>query len=143
MKSIVSFHHIGYAVQDIEITAKMYIEAGWVLSEVYIETIQNSKIAFLSRDKFPLIELVAPIDDTSPIVQTINKSGVTPYHICYEVDDIEEAVEDFWEAGHFIPLFEPVASNAMEDRKICYLYNKDIGLIELVEMKKCPNEKTN
>jgi len=136
MKHVVSFHHIGYAVQDIEVTAKIYQEAGWILSEVFIEHIQNCKIAFLSRHKFPLIELVAPIDTTSPINQTINKSGVTPYHICYEVNNIEEAIIEFSEACQFIPLFEPVASNAMGNCKICYLYNKDIGLVELVETKR-------
>jgi methylmalonyl-CoA/ethylmalonyl-CoA epimerase len=33
----------------------------------------------------------------------------------------------------FIQLFNPVPAIALNNRKICYLFNKDVGLIELVE----------
>lgn len=60
--------------------------------------------------------------------------GCTTYHVCYVVDDIEEAVEDLYDEG-FKPLFEPVGSVAMNNRKICYLFHLHIGLIELVSEK--------
>jgi len=134
MKLFISVHHIGYAVHDIEKTAEYYINADWLLSEIIIEKVQNVKIAYLSKEGFPLIELVAPIDENSPIVKTLEKSGVTPYHVCYEVDDIDETIEALYE-DHFMPLFEPVESVDMENRKICYLYNLNVGLIEIVSKK--------
>jgi methylmalonyl-CoA/ethylmalonyl-CoA epimerase len=134
MKLFISVHHIGYAVHDIEKTAEYYINADWLLSEIIIEKVQNVKIAYLSKEGFPLIELVAPIDENSPIVKTLEKSGVTPYHVCYEVDDIDETIEALYE-DHFMPLFEPIESTAMENRKICYLYNLNVGLIEIVNKK--------
>ncbi len=88
------FHHIGYAVNDIYTTADYYIKAGWDLSIQVIDKNQNTKIAFLTKVNFPLIELVAPVDEKSPIVKTLDKMGVTPYHVCYEVDDIYLAVSD-------------------------------------------------
>ncbi len=125
------FHHIGYAVNDIDTTADYYIKAGWGLSIQVIDKNQNTKIAFLTKSNFPLIELVSPVDDKSPIVKTLDKMGVTPYHVCYEVDDIYLAVSDL-RKKRFIPLFDPIEAIALGNRKICYLFNKDVGLIELL-----------
>jgi methylmalonyl-CoA/ethylmalonyl-CoA epimerase len=125
------FHHIGYAVQDIMLTAEFYLSSGWELSDIYNDLIQNTRIAFLKREQFPLIELVAPIDDKSPVVNTLDKSGVSPYHICYEVDDITSAILEL-RKKKFIALFKPVPAIALDNKLICYLYNKSVGLIELV-----------
>jgi methylmalonyl-CoA/ethylmalonyl-CoA epimerase len=48
-----NFHHIGYAVHDIAATAEYYVKAGWKLSDVQIDSLQNAKIAFLSKDGLP------------------------------------------------------------------------------------------
>ena len=59
------------------------------------------------------------------------KRGVTPYHTCYEVDDVdseyEQLIQEDWTA-----LFKPVAAPAFGNRKICYFWNSEIGFIELV-----------
>jgi methylmalonyl-CoA/ethylmalonyl-CoA epimerase len=126
-----NFHHIGYAVNDISITAEYYVRGGWVLSDVYIDLTQNAKIAFLFKDDFPLIELVAPINENSPVIKTLDKMGVTSYHICYEVDNIEQSIKTLKEL-HFVLLSKPVDAIALENRKICYLYHSHIGLVELL-----------
>lgn len=133
MRHLKSVNHIGYAVKDISITAKPYVEAGWTLSEVFEERVQNTKIAFLEKDNFPTIELVSPLNESkSPVDNILSNSGVAPYHICYNVDDIEQAVEDLYEEN-FKPLFMPVESIAMNNHRICYLHHMNLGLIELVE----------
>ena len=114
------FHHIGYAVKDIERTAKYYTATGWQLSEVYTDTIQNTYIAFLTREGFPMIELVAPIDETSPICNTLKKVGNATYHVCYSVPDLNTAVVEL-RAQRFMPLFKPVEAVAIDNKKICYL----------------------
>lgn len=132
MKTLSKIDHIGYAVNDIKITAELYIKGGWKLSEIFEENIQNTKIAFLTKEGFPTIELVSPLEGPSPIDNLLKNGGVVPYHICYEVDNIMESVEELYEEG-FKPLFMPVKSVAMENREICYLYNINIGTIELVQ----------
>lgn len=134
MKHIIKFDHIGYAVKDIIETAAMYKESGYSLSDVFEERVQNAKIAFLTREGFPTIELVAPLEGKSPVDSFLDKIGVMPYHMCYEVDDIDSAVEDLYEEG-FVPLFMPVESVAMNNRKICYLFNSKTGYIEIVNSK--------
>ena len=123
--------HIGYAVRDIEKTAQAYIAGGWTLSEVFEEKVQNARIAFLTKPGMLKIELVSPLQGQSPVDRVLETQGVAPYHICYVVEDIMKAVEDLYEEG-FRPLFMPVESVAMENRKICYLYHLDVGPIELV-----------
>lgn len=131
MKHLIKLDHIGYAVKDINATAQIYINGGWVLSNIFEEKVQNANIAFLTKDGFPTIELVAPLEGKSPVDGFLQKVGVSPYHICYEVDDIDEAVENLFDEG-FVPLFMPVESTAMENRRICYLFNAKTGYIELV-----------
>lgn len=128
------FHHLGYAVKDIKRTARYYQKAGWILSDITLDSIQNTYIAFLTKEGMPKYELVAPVDDKSPIVKTLEKSGNTPYHVCYSVDDIEKAVGDL-KALHFVPLFNPVPAVAIDNELICYLYNPYVGLIEIVQEK--------
>lgn len=135
MKHLLKVDHIGYAVNSIEETSKHYVQAGWDMSEIYEEDVQHVRIAFLMKEGFPKIELVSSLvegDESSPVKNILKTRGVSPYHICYEVKDIMTAVEDLYEEG-FRPLFLPVESVAMENRKICYLYNAEVGTIELVE----------
>lgn len=133
MKHLKSVNHVGYAVKDILHTAQHYLDAGWSISKIYDEQIQNTKIAFLKKKGFPTIELVSPLNNSkSPVDNLIANNGISPYHICYDVDDIDQAVEDLYEED-FKPLFMPVPSIAMDNHKICYLYHLDVGLIELVE----------
>lgn len=131
MKHFLSIDHIGYAVKDINDTAKLYTDAGWTLSPVFIEKVQNTKIAFLTKHGFTTIELVSPLEGASPIDNFLNTGGIQPYHICYVVDNVMDAVEDLHKEN-FMPLFWPIESTAMDNRIICYLYNKDVGLIEIV-----------
>ena len=128
------FHHIGYAVKDINKVARYYEKAGWVLSETTLDLIQNTYIAFLTKEGMPKYELVAPVNENSPVVKTLEKSGNSTYHVCYAVEDIKLAIADLKKL-HFVPLFNPVPAIGIDNALICYLYNPYVGLIEIVEEK--------
>lgn len=134
MRHFRSIDHIGYAVRDIEKTALYYVAAWWNLSEIMEEKVQHTKIAFLKKEGFQRIELVSPLGDgiPSPVDNVLQKNGCTTYHVCYTVDNINDAVDELYDEG-FKPLFEPVESIAMEGKKICYLFHLHVGLIEIVE----------
>lgn len=132
MLSSFKFHHIGIAVFNIDITAKYYVDAGYIKSPTIVDPIQNIQICFLSKDGMPILELLAPVDINSPVNKTLDKMGVSPYHNCYEVKDIKQAIREL-KKKKFIPLSSPVNACAMNDKAICFLFNKDVGLIELVE----------
>ena len=131
------YHHIGIAVFNIEETAPFYIMQGYSKSQTVYDPIQNVNICFLfylnnGGGQMPMIELIEPIDETSPVYKILQKSGVTPYHICYEVENISDTITEL-KREKFIPLSKPVEAVAMSNKKVCFLFNKNIGLIELVE----------
>jgi methylmalonyl-CoA/ethylmalonyl-CoA epimerase len=127
-----TFHHIGIATHSIKNTAQYYIDAGYSMSEIVYEPIQNVYITFLEKSLMPRIELLEPGSDKSPVSKIIEKSGVSPYHICYSVENIEQAITGL-RKKRFLPLSQPVKSVAIDGKNICFLYNKEVGLIELVE----------
>ena len=126
------FHHIGVATNNIALTAQQYSIFGYELSsETIFDPIQNVYIAFMEKEGSPRVELVAPVNENSPILNTINKNGTIPYHFCYEVDNIEEEVKKMKKLK-FILISKIVPAVAFENRLVCFLYNKDAGLIELL-----------
>ena len=76
--------------------------------------------------------MVQPVDKNSPVCGTLKKVGVSPYHFCYEVNDLLKTLEELEKQGFKI-LVEPVEAIAFNNRKICFLYHIDVGLIELLE----------
>lgn len=126
------FHHIGIAVFNISATAQYYLDAGYVKTDSVVDPIQNIEICFLLKDDMPTVELLSTIDGKSPVNRILKTAGVSPYHICYLVTNIEDAVKRL-KNKCFILVSKPVEACALENRRVCFLYNKDVGLIELLE----------
>lgn len=126
------FHHIGVAVKDISATAAVYVAGGYKQSETVFDPEQNVNICWLRKEGMPVVELLEPTDETSPVNKTLQKNGVTPYHTCYMVDDIELAVRELRKLKYVI-VSKPVEAVAIHCCRVCFLYHKNVGLIELVE----------
>ena len=132
MLESMKFHHIGVAVKSIDATAAVYEGAGYRMSDIVLDPIQNVNICWLTKDGAPIVELLAPVDETSPVCKTLEKNGVTPYHCCYLVENIDEAVKEL-RKKRYVQTSKPEPAVAFCGSKVCFLYNKDVGLIELVE----------
>lgn len=132
------FHHIGVAVKDIEKTADVYVQGGYKQSETTFDPVQNVNICWLTKEGMPTVELLAPVDKSSPVCKTLEKNGVTPYHTCYIVEDIEQAISDLRKMK-YVAVSKAEAAPAISNCKVAFLYNKNVGLIEIVE---APAEKT-
>ena len=126
------FHHIGYVTDSIGQTSSFYLQAGYQATAVIEDPIQRVLVQFLTNEGFPRIELIQPIDENSSVNKILKKNGVAPYHVCYEVDDIDKSFDELVEGQAYIPLFRPVEAIALDNRLICYLYKKEVGFIELV-----------
>lgn len=132
MDTKVDFHHIGVACKDINATSIMYESLGYQRGEIIHDPLQDVNICFLTHPTMPLVELLSPADDNSPIIQILNKVGTTPYHTCYVVDNLEEAIKAFRKQKYVI-VAKPKNACAIENRRVTFLYNPQMGLIELVE----------
>lgn len=127
------FHHIGVAVKDLNATASVYEQGGYKRSQSVFDPVQNVNICWLTRDGAPIVELLAPVDEKSPVNKTLEKVGVSPYHCCYVVDNLEEAVSEL-RKQRYIVVSNPAQAVAFCGSRVCFLFNKNIGLIELVEL---------
>lgn len=132
MDSELVFHHIGIACRDIDKTREFYLGLGYTASPVVDDPLQHVRICFLDKEGAPRLELLEPLDDQSPVARTLATAGVTPYHFCYEVRNIDEAIAAL-RTKRFLLVSGPVPACALGDRRIAFLYNKNNGLIELVE----------
>lgn len=126
------FHHIGVAVKDIDKTAAMYVGGGYQKSEPIFDPVQNVNICWLTKDGMPTVELLAPVDETSPVSKILEKNGVTPYHTCYVVDDIEQAIVALRQQKYVL-VSKPVEAVAIHNSKVAFLHHRQVGLIEIVE----------
>ena len=125
-------HHVGYLVKKKNQAMRAFLGLGYVIAQDWVrDELRGIDIAFVTKDGLA-VELVCPYRDDSDVSGLITRLKNSPYHICYVVEDIWTALEDLHQEG-FMPLFMPVASVAMDNKQICYLYNKSVGLIEIVE----------
>jgi methylmalonyl-CoA/ethylmalonyl-CoA epimerase len=123
--------HVGYLTGCIPETAKAFESLGYVAGDIINDDHQQTKICFLRKENETNIELVEPYEDNKTMQKMFAKRGVTPYHVCYEVDDID-AEYDNMIANNWTALFKPVEAPAFDNRKICYFWNSEIGFVELV-----------
>ena len=126
------FHHIGIAVYSFEKVMPFYLSQGYTIDIELFDPEQNVEVCVLRHRTAPCIELLAPHDEKSPINNILKKTGVTPYHICYEVEDMEECVT-YLKNERFLPVSKPKVSNAFNNHLVCFLIKKDVGLIEIIE----------
>ena len=132
MLESMKFHHIGMAVKSIDATAAIYEDGGYRMSEIIFDPIQNVDICWLTKEGAPTVELLAPVDETSPVNKTLEKVGVSPYHCCYVVDSLEDACAEL-RKQKYIMVSKPAEAVAFCGSRVCFLFNKNVGLIELVE----------
>lgn len=132
MLETMKFHHIGVAVKSIDKTAAVYVAGGYIHSVTTFDPVQNVNVCWLTKDGMPVVELLEPVDETSPVCKILEKNGVVPYHTCYIVEDIEQAVIDLRKMKYVV-VSKPVEAPAIRNCKVCFLFNKNVGLIELVE----------
>ena len=125
-------NHIGYLTNDIAKTAEQFEYLGFsVVGGVICDSTQKTRLCFLHKEGETDIELVEPFVENEPMLKMLKKRGVSPYHICYEVDDVEKVFDELHEK-EWLPLFTPVPAPAFDNRLICYMFKPEIGYVEFV-----------
>lgn len=129
---ITGVNHIGVAVRDYKSTASFYEALGYKEIVGGYDPYQNVYGYFYEAANMPTIELLAPYDEKSPINKILEKNGVTPYHLCYNINcSIEEAVREL-KTERFMVISKPSYSDNLKGR-VCFLFHKEVGIIELFE----------
>lgn len=132
---ITKVNHIGIATKDYKETAAFYEAVGYNETVGGYDPYQNVYGYFYKAEGKPTIELLSPYDEKSPINNILEKNGVTPYHLCYEINcTIEEAVKEM-KADKFMMISRPTHSDNLKGR-VCFLFHKNVGVVELLEYEK-------
>lgn len=125
-------HHIGYAVTDIRLTSAQFAHHGYQADSILYEEDLNVELCYLHKPNSVTIELVHQHQTDSLESELIQKSGVMPYHLCYEVTDFEATYLEMENLG-YTPLFIPIPVRVLGNKRICYFHHPDMGYIELLE----------
>ncbi|MBZ4643807.1 MAG: methylmalonyl-CoA epimerase [Deferribacteraceae bacterium] len=84
--------HIGIAVKSLDEAVSFYETMG--IKPYHYEEVdsQKVKVAFIKVGESN-IELLEPTSEESPIFKYIEKKGEGIHHICYDVEDVDKALE--------------------------------------------------
>ncbi len=125
-------HHVGYLAKNIEKTRKKFLELGYeVESPVKYDEIRKIDIEFLVNGDYR-VELIEPKSEESPMYPLLKRFKNAPYHFCYEVEDLDAAVCELSDKGYTV-IQEPEIAPCIEGRRVVFLNNISMGILELVE----------
>lgn len=136
-------HHTGFVVASIAAVGDSFCRAvgGSSLSEIWHDPLQRVRVSFIypSHAGDPSIELVEPADPSSPVQKFLDRSGGL-HHLCYEVDNIDEAVLGASARG-LVMIHRPRPAVAFGGRRIAWFHTREKLLIEYLE-RDCRKEDT-
>ena len=125
--------HIGIAVRSID-EARGYYEKvlGLICEGIEVVESQKVRIAFLPVGE-TRVELLEGTSEESPITKFVAKRGEGINHLCFEVPDIQKALDALKEKGFRLINENPVPG--AHGTKVAFLHPKSASgvLMELVE----------
>lgn len=126
-------HHYGLATKSIKKSVEAFTSIGYkCCSDIIYDPLQGVNLLFLKNQNDHLIELVEPAQVDNPVSTILTKSGSSIYHICYEVENLDIKIDEL-KNRRFVQIIPPTPAIAFDGRRICFLYNSNLGLIELLE----------
>lgn len=124
-------HHIGYLVKNINKSIKEFENLGYIGNIITRDEIRGIDICFMKNNNY-VVELISPFCETSTVSGLMKKYKNSPYHICYISDNLEKDIQQLSSNG-YTQIDNPTIAPAIDNRKVVFLMNINIGLIELVE----------
>ncbi|MBP9853333.1 MAG: VOC family protein [Candidatus Omnitrophica bacterium] len=122
------FHHIGIICKDIdaELRALRKIHLVNHESAVIYDELQDANLCIINVDDGTNLELIS-----GPKVNGLLDKGIRYAHVCYEVHDLNQAIEELRTKGAVL-VSAPKPAKLFNLRRVAFLY-VSYGLIELIE----------
>jgi methylmalonyl-CoA/ethylmalonyl-CoA epimerase len=123
--------HIGIAVRSLDEILPFYRDI-LGLPEVPLDDADGARIAGMAAGE-PLVELLEAESPESPIGRFVAKRGPGIHHICFAVDDLDDALERCRAAG--VRLIDESPRIGAEKKRIAFLHPASTAgvLVELSE----------
>jgi methylmalonyl-CoA epimerase len=129
-------HHIGCAVRDMAAALGYYTQSlGLKQTTEPIEVAsQKVRVCFLDLGPGIYLELVEGLEPGSPVDRIVSQTGGGVYHLCFEVENLDAAIERLRGEGFFrLKRFEMPAHGM---RRFAFMLTPDRQLFELCEADK-------
>jgi methylmalonyl-CoA/ethylmalonyl-CoA epimerase len=126
-------HHIAVAVHSIPDALPAFADAlGLTVTHTEEVDGQGVRVAVLPVGA-TWLELVEPINETSPVARFLSRQGEGIHHICFEVDDLEATLAQLKERG--MRLIDEKPRQGVEGARIAFVHPSSTHgvLIELHE----------
>jgi methylmalonyl-CoA/ethylmalonyl-CoA epimerase len=135
---IVAIDHVGLAVPDLQ--AAIALHTG-VLGLQLLHREDNREQGVAEAMLAPYgaaaagvqVQLLAPLDDVSPLARFLGRSGPGLHHLAYRVSDVEAASAELRRSG--VRLLYDAPRSGTRGSRINFTHPKDMGgvLVELVQ----------
>jgi methylmalonyl-CoA/ethylmalonyl-CoA epimerase len=136
---VTGLDHVGIAVADLDAAIKWYHDSlGMIVLHEEVNDDQGVREAMLSVRGAPVgsaqVQLMAPLDENSPIAKFLDKRGPGIQQLAYRVSDIDALTERLRDQGTRLLYEAPRRGTA--NSRINFIHPKDAGgvLVELVEL---------
>lgn len=87
-------NHVGIVVENIDAALETYVgQLGFSLLERTTLAAQEVEVVFLDAHN-STVELIAPTNPESGTAKFLHNRGEGTHHLCYEVDDIAQALQE-------------------------------------------------
>lgn len=131
-------HHIGYLVKKIDAAVTQFKLLGYVIQkDIAYDDYRKINICFMEKDGY-VVELVSPASPDSVVTGLLKKYKNSPYHLCYESDDFDNDFETLTKEG-YTAIDTPTPAPALDHKRVVFLMNINIGMIELLEATASPD----
>ncbi len=123
--------HIGIATNKIDDAAPFYTEGLGLVIDHKVEVADQKVMTAFIKVGETWIELLEGTSQDSPIAKHVEKRGMGIHHICYDVDDIHQALAQMKEKG--FKLVDETPRKGAHGNLIAFVHPKSSGgvLVEL------------
>ena len=125
-------HHVGFLTKNLKKSESEFLALGFEIEkEAKFDHIRKVNISFLINNGYR-VELIEPAGKDSPLYPLLKHYKNTPYHFCYESENIDSDMRILPEKGFFI-MQKPEIAPCLDNLHVCFLMGSNCGIIELVD----------
>jgi methylmalonyl-CoA/ethylmalonyl-CoA epimerase len=134
--------HIGIATASLDQAVEAYRRLGLEVEAVEVREPDRVRVAVL-RVGNSAIELLEPLDETSPVHRFLASRGPGIHHLALEVDDLESALDGLAKQG--VELVDRRSREGAGGRRIAFIHPRSQGgvLVELCDQGPADRSETS
>jgi methylmalonyl-CoA epimerase len=132
--------HVAIAVKDLEETVRLYTQT-LGFKEVYREVISDQGVEAVGLEAGDaIIELLRPLDETSPIAKYRGDADTRLHHTAYRVSDLQAKLDELKARG--VRLLDERPRRGAHGNLIAFLHPKSTGGV-LIELCQPPGNRSS